>query len=215
MTDAPREPPRRGNGWTRRASHALLRLAGWRIEGSLPALPQFVVIMAPHTSNWDFPFCILTMFAVGLRITWYGKHTLFRFPVARLLRWFGGLPIDRSMPGGHIATAIAEFRARPQWVLGISPEGTRRRTDQWKLGFYHIAVGAGVPIVTLALDYRHRRLQIGDPFRPTGDLDADLAALAGHFQEEMARHPGRFARPALPVSRPDAGGQPHPAASSS
>ena len=181
-------------------ARGLLSLLGWRIEGELPPQSRFVAIVAPHTSNWDFPICIFAMFAVGLRLTFLGKHTLFRFPVTGLLRWFGGEPLDRSTAGGHVKTAIARFGTGTPWVLGVSPEGTRKRIEKWKLGFYRIAVGAGVPIVTVALDYSHRVLSIADPFWPTGREGEDLRALQSRFSAAMALYPERFAETGLTAS---------------
>jgi 1-acyl-sn-glycerol-3-phosphate acyltransferase len=159
----------------------------------LPPCPRFVVIVAPHTSNWDFIVAVLAMFATDLRISWLGKHTLFRFPLGPLLRWLGGEPVDRATPERTVSTAIERFRERRQWVLGLSPEGTRRRVDHWKSGFHRIAAGAGVPIVPVWIDYQAREVGIGAPFSPGPDEAADVAALRALFHREMARHPDRFA----------------------
>jgi 1-acyl-sn-glycerol-3-phosphate acyltransferase len=169
-----------------------MRLFGWRVVGGVPDIPQCVVIVAPHTSNWDFPLCIFTMFATGLRLNWYGKHTLFRFPVKSLLHWFGGEPIDRSTAGGHVDAAIARFREGSPWVLGVSPEGTRKLPEQWRLGFYRIAMGASVPVLTVSLDYRARVVTLGQPIAMTGDQALDLAALDARFTREMARYPQQY-----------------------
>lgn len=177
----------------------ILALGGWRIEGSLPDLPRFVLIAAPHTSNWDFPIGMLSMFAFGIRMNWLGKHTLFRFPVAGLLRWMGGEPVDRSATKGVVEFAIERFRQRPQWVLGISPEGTRKRVTEWKSGFYRIAVGAGVPIVPVTIDYSRKVLGMGVPFYPTGNAAEDERTLRLNFRAEMARIPAHYAERAEAV----------------
>lgn len=195
--------PRRGSPFTRALARRLLAVFGWRVEGDLPELSRFVLIVAPHTSNWDFPVCVLAMFAVGLQLSWLGKHTLFRFPIAGLLRWLGGEPIDRAATHGTVEVAIANFRSRPQWVLGLSPEGTRRRVAEWRTGFHRIAVGAQVPIVPVRLDYDAKVLGIGGPVWPTSDVAADVARLATCFSREMARHPEQYAEPA--VAEPGAG----------
>jgi 1-acyl-sn-glycerol-3-phosphate acyltransferase len=181
--------PRRGNACSRWLGRALLGLAGWRIDGVFPALPKFVLIVAPHTSNWDFFIGIAGMLATGLRANWLGKHTIFRFPLTPVLRWLGGEPVDRSAPQGIVASAIAHFRSRPQWVLALSPEGTRRRTTEWKHGFLRIATGAGVPVVPVWFDYRSCTIGIGAPVRPSGDEAGDIARLRALFDTEMARHP--------------------------
>ena len=153
------------------------------------------MIVAPHTSNWDFFICILAMFALGLRLSWLGKHTIFFWPAAPILRWLGGEPIDRASPLGTVETAIERFNSRAQWVLGLSPEGTRKLTTEWKTGFYRIAVAARVPIVPVALDYRRRAVAVGVLLWPSGDFDADLATLQAQFHREMARHPAMFSDP--------------------
>ncbi len=199
--------PRRGTPRSRALAHRILGWFGWRVTGALPDLPRFVLIVAPHTSNWDFFIGALAMFATGLRASWLGKHTIFFWPVKYLLRWMGGEPIDRAAAHGTVETAIHNFQSRSQWVLALSPEGTRRRMEQWKTGFYRIATGAGVPIVPVWIDYRTRELHIAGPVTTTGDMDADLRLLRGLFSKEMAKYPEKFAElPAVPPPAPPAGG---------
>lgn len=185
--------PRRHSRIAPRLASGLLSAAGWRVEGELPARPRFVVIVAPHTSSWDFLFAVLAMLATDLRVSWLGKHTRFRFPFGPILRGLGGEPVDRTAPERAVGAAIERFAERPQWVLGLAPEGTRRRVDQWKTGFHRIAVGAGVPIVPVWIDYHAREVGVGAPFTPGPDEAADIAALRALFHKEMARHPERFA----------------------
>lgn len=168
-----------------------------------------MVIVAPHTSNWDFPICVLVMFTVGIQATWLGKHTLFRFPVAGLLRWLGGEPIDRRASRGTVGVAIERFRARAQWVLAVSPEGTRKRVAEWKSGFHRIARGVGVPILPVQLDYSRRVVAIGALFEPTDDDEGDITALRRRFSPEMALYPGKFA--AAPPFRDSEAGRIFPA----
>jgi 1-acyl-sn-glycerol-3-phosphate acyltransferase len=185
--------PQRGTAVSRMLARRLLGLVGWRVEGEFPDSPKFVLIVAPHTSNWDFVIGVLAMFAVGLRASWLGKHSVFRFPLTPVFRWLGGEPVDRSAPHGTVGTAVDHFRTRPQWVLALSPEGTRRRVDRWKTGFYRIAVGAGVPIVPVTMDYGTRVVGIGSPVVPGSNEAADLEELRGRFRKEMARYPEKFA----------------------
>ena len=184
--------PRRGTSFSHAFARRVLALFGWRVEGTLPDEPRFVVIVAPHTSNLDFYICIMAMFALGLQLSWLGKHSNFFWPGKYVLRWLGGEPVDRSSPGGLVEAAIKRFGAESQWVLGISPEGTRRLTTEWKTGFYRIATGAGVPIVPVALDYHRRVLAMGAPMWPTGDADADMFRLRASFHRSMARRPENF-----------------------
>ena len=170
-----------------------MRLAGWRVEGTLPDESRFVVAVAPHTSNWDFLVGVSAMFAVGLRLSWLGKHSLFRWPAAPVLRWLGGEPIDRSVPGGTVSQAISRFAAPTRFALGVAPEGTRSRVTAWKTGFHRIARGAGVPIMPVFLDYRRRRVTLGALLWPGDDADADVRTIKAMCRPDMARHPDRFA----------------------
>jgi 1-acyl-sn-glycerol-3-phosphate acyltransferase len=190
VIDAPAQGyPRRGSPFSHVLARRLLGLVGWRVDGTLPACPRFVLIVAPHTSNWDFFIGVLAMFATGLRASWLGKHTIFRFPISPVLRWLGGEPIDRSTPHGTVETAIEHFRTRRQWVLALSPEGTRRSVAHWKTGFHRIAAGAGVPIVPVWLDYQSRTVGIGAPQAPDSDEAASVHRLRMLYRKEMARHP--------------------------
>jgi len=200
VTDA--DYPRRGSRLARGLAGRLLALGGWRVEGELPPIPKFVIIVAPHTTNWDFLLGVLAMFITDLRASWLGKHTIFFFPVAPLLRWLGGEPIDRTATHGTVEQAIERFRNRPQWVLALSPEGTRRRVERWKTGFYRIAVGAGVPIVPCSIDYRTRVFGIGAPVWPDQDEAAGVAKLRSLFCKEMAKYPDRFAEEGRPEGAP-------------
>jgi 1-acyl-sn-glycerol-3-phosphate acyltransferase len=189
----PLGPPRRGSPWSRALARWLMRRIGWDIEGNLPDCPRFVFVVAPHTSNWDFPIGVLAMFAFGVRMNWLGKHTLFFFPVAPILRWLGGEPVDRSAHHGTVGAAIDRFRTRRQWVLAVSPEGTRKRVERWKTGFYRIAAGADVPMVAAWIDYSRRRIGLGPPLVPGPDEAADMVAMGRFFRKEMARYPARYA----------------------
>ncbi len=194
--------PRRGTPFSRSLSAHILGLGGWQVEGDLPDEPRFVLIVAPHTSAWDFFVCILAMFTIGLRLSWLGKHTLFRFPVAPVLRWLGGEPIDRDASRGTVEIAIERFRDRTQWVLGLSPEGTRKRAEEWKTGFLRIAVGAGVPkILPVWLDYQRRGAWIGPAFWPSGDQEADMDCAPGTVPEGNGPPSGAIAEPAESTGR--------------
>ena len=144
--------PRRGSALLRRAGQAMLAVIGWRIEGEIPDLPKFVIAVAPHTSNWDFVVGMAVMFALDLRLSFLGKHTLFRGPLAPFLRWLGGIAVDRDNHHGVVGDAVRGFEDSPQRVLAIAPEGTRKPVAHFKSGFLHIARAAGVPVVLATLD---------------------------------------------------------------
>lgn len=133
------------------------------------------------------------MFAFGIQMSWLAKHSLFHFPVAGILRWLGGEPINRSASQGTVEVAIERFQQRPQWVFGVSPEGTRKRVEKWRSGYHRIALGAGVPIVPVTIDYSRKVLGMGVPFHPTPDVHADELILRRNFHREMARFPANFA----------------------
>ena len=166
-----------------------LKLMGWRSEGELPRLDKFVAIGAHHTSIWDFVIFIALKFVLRLNARWFGKHSIFRWPFGGLMRSWGGIPIQRHLSLNMVEQAIQGFRDNREFILVLSPEGTRRKVERWKMGFYHIAQGAGVPIVPGALDFANRRVVIGAPFQPTGDAEADLQALLAFFRPYVPKKP--------------------------
>jgi 1-acyl-sn-glycerol-3-phosphate acyltransferase len=181
--------PDQGNTFRRKIYKAALALFNWRVEGTVPDVPKCVVVGAPHTSNWDFILTMAAAGALGLKIAWMGKHTLFRAPFGRLFRWLGGVPIDRRAPGGMVAQNVAEFNRRDRLFLCITPEGTRSLVREWRTGFYHIAMGANVPILLVAFDYGRKVVEIGRLITPSGDLDADLAEIQAYYRNITPRYP--------------------------
>ncbi|MFZ1375067.1 MAG: lysophospholipid acyltransferase family protein [Geothrix sp.] len=171
-------------GWVWRAlGRSYLELAGWRIEGAFPADPKYVLIVAPHTSNWDFLVGVAVAFAVELRASWLGKHSLFRAPFASFLRWLGGIPVNRSASHGMVGACVHAFESAPTLMLALAPEGTRKGVSQWKSGFYRIAVAAQVPILPVGFDYREHVVRLMPLFHPSGDLDQDLPLIQALFEQ--------------------------------
>lgn len=169
--------PRRGNAFSRVASRTLLAAARWRIEGELPCRPKLVAIVAPHTSNWDFIVGVAAVFAIGIRVRFLAKHTLFNPWLGWLMRWLGGTPVVRETPQGAVAEAVRVIESEPAVLLAIAPEGTRTRGRPWRSGFYRIAHTARVPILPVVLDGGRRAIRLLEPLEPSGDYEADLARL--------------------------------------
>jgi len=188
----PAEAPQISSRWRRAFGLAGLTLLGWRVEGNLPNLRKFVVVVAPHTSNWDFIVGILVYFALRVDAAWLAKHTALAGPWGRLGRYLGAIAVDRSRAGDVVEICVEEFRRRERMMLAIAPEGTRRRVNEWKRGYHRIAVAAKVPIVPAALDFSRKVVRFGEPLTPSGDYDVDYAELRAFFSAKMARYPDQF-----------------------
>ncbi|GAF58722.1 1-acyl-SN-glycerol-3-phosphate acyltransferase [Psychrobacter sp. JCM 18902] len=167
--------PKRGNKIAPVIASAMLKAAGWRTVGEIPNISQAVVLALPHTSNIDGVYAIPSLFALDLKISIMGKHTLFKVPIfAQLLSWIGVIPIDRSDKGSVLQASIDKFKTGKPLFLGLAPEGTRQYTETWKSGFYYLAVGAGVPILPVAMDYKTKEIRFMSLVYPSGDIEADL-----------------------------------------
>jgi 1-acyl-sn-glycerol-3-phosphate acyltransferase len=167
----------------------LLKLIGWKVTFSLPPRDKYMLVGAPHTSNWDFPLGLLAMSAVGLRFSWVGKHTLFKGLFGPIMRAIGGIPVDRRSGAGFLKKAIDIFESRDQFVLAIAPEGTRSLTKHWKGGFYNIALAGGVPIALGYIDYPGKRIGIEQMFEPSGDIEADFKILQEYYRDKIGKRP--------------------------
>jgi 1-acyl-sn-glycerol-3-phosphate acyltransferase len=168
-------------------------LSRWRFEGSVPDVRKMVLIVAPHTSNWDFAVGMQAKLALRLGCTFIGKHTLFHWPLGVFMRWLGGIPVDRSKASGFVGEVAATVRAADQMTVVLAPEGTRKRVVHWKSGFYRIAHEAGVPILPVGFDYSRRVVFFAPLFHPTGDYDKDLPVLRAHYRPEMGFKPQNYA----------------------
>ena len=172
-----------------RASRFILRLTGWRTAGQLPPIPKFVLIAAPHTSNWDLLFTLLMAFAFRTRIHWMGKEAIFRRPFKNFFLWLGGIPVKRSQSHNLVEQSIQQFHRNEQLILTIAPAGTRQRVIRWKTGFYHIAWGAKVPIALGFLDYRRKVGGIGPLVYPTGNITADMQTIRAFYDGITGKKP--------------------------
>ena len=164
---------------------------GWTEERMIPAETKFVVIAAPHTSNWDFVYFLALGQKLAIPLSFMGKKSLFRWPFSGLMKELGGIPVDRSKSVNMVDQMIAEFKKRDTFMLTIAPEGTRRKVREWKTGFYHIAVGAGVPLVCGLMDYKKRLGGLGPAIWPTGDYDADMAKVAAYYRTCTPKYPDK------------------------
>jgi 1-acyl-sn-glycerol-3-phosphate acyltransferase len=178
-----------------RLARRLLELLGWQIEFDGLAARQGVLVVYPHTSNWDFLLGILGKWAIGLPLVFWGKHSLFRVPLlGRWLRWVGGVPVDRSTPAGAVGDAVRALRealeqSRTHW-LALAPEGTRSRGEGWRSGFYRVALGAGVPVALGFIDFDRRRLGVLSCLRLSGDVERDMAEIARRYAGVRGYRPG-------------------------
>ena len=174
--------------WRRWVGVTGLWLAGWRIEPPMLTEPKCVLIVAPHTSNWDFVMGFLAYLAMQMDASWLAKHTALAGFWGRLGRHFGGIPVDRRKPGDVVEACIAAFSSPRGRIIVITPEGTRSRVEEWKRGYHRIALAAGVPIVPAAIDFKARCVRFGPPVQPTADAEADERTLRAFFRAEMAKH---------------------------
>lgn len=169
-----------------------LRLTGWQPEGSRPIEAKFVLIAAPHTSNWDLAYLLAMGAVYDIKISWMGKHQLFRPPLGWFMRAFGGIPIVRHQRRNMVDQMIQAFTDRDHLALVVPVEATRARTEHWKSGFYHIASQAEVPIVMGYLDYARKRGGFGPALTPSGDLRRDMDEFRAFYEPITPRHPEEF-----------------------
>lgn len=170
-------------------SLVLLKLIGWQPRGTAPDEAKYVLIGAPHTSNWDFVLFVLYAFTIRLDIHWMGKHTLFPGPFRRLMIWLGGIPIDRSQANSVVSQMVEYFANVDRLTVLITPEGTRSKVDRWKMGFYHIAIQAELPIYLGYIDSKTKTLGIVQRFQPTGDAEADMQTIQAFYADKVGLNP--------------------------
>jgi 1-acyl-sn-glycerol-3-phosphate acyltransferase len=167
----------------------ILRLGGWTITSGAPGVPKAVIIAVPHTSNWDGLWALTYIVAIGLKVKFFAKRSLFWFPLGNLLRLLGGVPLDRRQAGSAVDQALALFDESESVYFGLAPEGTRANAPIWKSGFYRIAVAADVPVIPGFLDYGTRSIGLGEPITLSGDQDADLEIFRALYTDVVGRHP--------------------------
>jgi 1-acyl-sn-glycerol-3-phosphate acyltransferase len=190
--DLPPRIPATRNPVTRYGGLVAMRLMRWRMGGAFPDLSRFVLIIAPHTSNWDFFVALAAKFALGLECVWIGKHSIFRWPVAGLLRRLGGIAVNRASAHGVVHQLVAEFGKRERMVFALAPEGTRKRVEHWRSGYWHVARAAHVPIVPVGLDYSLKTIFIGPPLTTSGSLENDERTLREFFAGMGPKVPANY-----------------------
>lgn len=185
----PNAPRVRPNAFARWLGRTVLRLGGWRVVGTFPDLPRLVLIAAPHSSNWDGIWGLAAKLAIGLDIKILGKDSLFRIPLlGYVLKRFGVIPVDRSATHGVVGQAAATIRSTGRIWFGLAPEGTRRRVERWKTGFWKIAKAADVPVLPVYFHYPERIIGVGPVFDLSDDMTADIARIRAWYAPWQGKH---------------------------
>lgn len=171
----------------------LYRMLGWNGEYRHPDTEKFIIIVAPHTSNFDFLIGFIYSRAFGMPFpNFLAKDSLFRGALGPVFRWLGGIPVNRSQRTNFVDQVAAEFHKRKRMILAITPEGTRSKAEYWKTGFYFMAQKANVPVIMASIDYARKFISCGDVADVTGDLNADMAKIRAYYANVSPRHPHRY-----------------------
>jgi 1-acyl-sn-glycerol-3-phosphate acyltransferase len=186
----PPSAPRTSSRFGRWLGRTILKLGGWRMHGAFPDLPKLVIIAAPHSSGWDAVWGLAAKLALGADVRFMAKAELFRGPLGWLLRLLGGTPVDRFAARGAVEQMIGRISAAPAYWLAIAPEGTRRRVERWRSGFWHIARAAEVPVLCAYFHYPERVIGIGPCIELTDDMEADMARIRAFYQPWLGKHRG-------------------------
>ncbi|MGE4433413.1 MAG: lysophospholipid acyltransferase family protein [Bacteroidales bacterium] len=173
-------------------AQAILKAFGWTYEAKTPYFMKSVLVVAPHTSNWDFIMGKLGYLALGRDAHFVIKKDWMVWPIGILFRKMGGIPVDRSRANKFTDQIAGIYKSRERFNLAITPEGTRKRNPRWKRGFYHIALKANVPIVLVKIDYGTKHMCVCEVFTPTGDEAADMHAIQQRYKDVVAKHPAQF-----------------------
>ncbi len=173
-------------------SNSIMRMVGWRVEGKLPDIPKYIIIGAPHTSNWDFLLFLGVIFNLKADVRYMGKSELFRNPLfGWFFYWCGGIPVDRKKSTGLVEQTVEACNRSEKFIMTIAPEGTRHGVKEWKRGFYHIAKGAGIPVVMAIVDARRKSMRVGQVFHLTDDMEADIKTIQSYFDGTTGINPNK------------------------
>ena len=194
--------PRRDDPNIAKLAAKYLKMRGWQLVGEVPNVKQLVMLAVPHTSNEDGWNAVMGILTLGIDVKLMGKKELFRLPlIGPFLKWGGMISIDRQKKGSTLQATLEQFKQQDQLWLALAPEGTRSYTDKWKTGFYHIAVGAGVPILPIAMDYNTKQMRFMPLFYPTGDYDADLPKILENYRGVLGKHFEKMSQPLQDLHR--------------
>ena len=173
-------------------SWLVLKLCGWKVVNVAPATCSYLIIAAPHTSNWDFPLGIAIAFHLRLKVYFIAKHTLFNGFAGPIMRWLGGVPLNRGASTNFVDASVEIYANSENLIFAIAPEGTRSSVGRWKTGFYHMAKGANVPLALAYFDFSKRVGGIGKMLNTTENIDADMQAIADFYEPIMGKYPNNF-----------------------
>ncbi|HEX4937616.1 MAG TPA: 1-acyl-sn-glycerol-3-phosphate acyltransferase [Candidatus Kapabacteria bacterium] len=187
--------PRRGNTFSHLCGLFLLWLIGWRMRGDFPNVRKGMVIVAPHTSNYDGVVAVAAILALRLQLLFFVKDSAFVWPIGGLMKWFGARPVDRENSKDLVGYTVRQYAANDSLMLAIAPEGTRKASPAWKTGFYWMAYQAGVPIIMIAFDYSKKEIVVLGCFTPTGNVEQDLPLIIEHFRGMEPCHEERLSAP--------------------
>lgn len=194
--DLPPLVPSRGSKLSRGLFKKLFLAQGWKLQGEFPNLAKAVGIISPHTSNIDAWLGFNALLGLGIKITIFGKDSLFQTPLKPILEWIGVVPVVRDSPQGQTQQIIEIIKQSPKIWVGMAPEGSRKAPDKIRSGFYHIAQAANIPIVMFAFDYDIKTIHILGVYHPTGDYEYDLAQIYAHYDGKIsAKNPDWIAKP--------------------
>ena len=166
-------------------------LLGWRVESAITPPPKCIVVGHPHTSTWDFPLFVFTLWILEIDMKWIGKQSLFQGPFGWLFRALGGLPVDRSGGKNTVQSVVELFGSHDELMLGIAPSGTRKSGEYWRSGFYHMAHAANVPLVLGSIDFKRRSGRFIGSLEASGDIEADMVRIREMYQGVEGRNPER------------------------
>ena len=184
----PEDAPMMCGPFLQGVGRSMLRLSGWTLEGRVPNDKKILLIAAPHTSNWDWIIGVGGLLALGIKLTYIAKHSLFKGPVGWMMRVTGGVPIDRGSAQGMVDEIVDQFSKNERLYYLIAPEGTRKQVERWKSGFLRVAYKAEVPILMVSFDYRTKCILIGETAVLTGEIDTDLAAVQNYYQQFQGKN---------------------------